>query len=235
MLEGALLAALLAQLGARLLGRRSLSARLVPPVPGQRFATWGLRLLVEFAAPALLVLLLLGRGDALWAMPPEFLPLARRLGGPEPRLEGPVLLGVAGGTLLNAGINAWRIRRGKRPFQIGRTPLPQGRGELPGCAGLAVAAGVSEELYFRLALPLLLTAALGSAHAAFAVASVLFGLVHRRQGWAGMLATGLAGLALAWVYLLTGALWLAIAFHAMIDLNGLVVRPWLGFMLGRKT
>ena len=81
-----------------------------------------------------LVLLLLGREDAPWTMPSEFLPAARALGGPEPRLEEAVLIGLTLGTLLNALLNAWRVRRGRRAIQIGRTPLPHDRSELPGGA-----------------------------------------------------------------------------------------------------
>jgi membrane protease YdiL (CAAX protease family) len=235
MLAAALLAALLAQLAARLFGVRALSTRLVPPVPGQRFATWALRLWVEFATPALIVLALLRRTEAFQTLPPEFAAAAAPLGGTDPRTAGPILIGLALGTLLNVAWAAWRVRRGKRPLQVGRVPLPEAAGELPAGAALAVSAGVSEELYFRLALPLLLTAVLGSAVAAFVAASVLFGLVHRHQGWAGMLATGLVGAALAAVYLRTGALWLAVVFHALVDLNGLVLRPWLGMMMRREA
>jgi membrane protease YdiL (CAAX protease family) len=54
---------------------------------------------------------------------------------------------------------------------------------------------------------------------------LVFGAVHRYQGWPGMIATTLTGAALAALYGLTGALWVAIAFHIAIDLNTLVVRP----------
>ncbi len=40
-----------------------------------------------------------------------------------------------------------------------------------------------------------------------------------------MLATTLVGAGLSALYGLTSALWVAIAFHVVIDLNALVVRP----------
>ena len=40
-------------------------------------------------------------------------------------------------------------------------------------------------------------------------------------------ATTLVGVVMTAVYLITGALWLAMLLHALIDLNGLVLRPWL--------
>jgi membrane protease YdiL (CAAX protease family) len=112
---------------------------------------------------------------------------------------------------------------------IGRAPrLPKTARELPGAAVLAVSAAVTEELYFRLLLPLLLVPLIG-ATAAFVAAALLFGAVHRHQGTAGMVATGLVGLALAGLYLGTGALWMAMMAHAILDLNALVLRPAIAF------
>ena len=57
------------------------------------------------------------------------------------------------------------------------------------------------------------------------LATLLFGAVHRYQGVRGMIATTIVGGGLAVIYGLTGALWMAIALHVVIDLNALVVRP----------
>jgi len=103
--------------------------------------------------------------------------------------------------------------------------LPRTRGELPYGAGLALNAGVSEELLFRLGLPALLFAVLGDGVLAFAVAGVVFGLLHVYQGPVGVLATTVLGLLLAAVYVLSGSIWLPIAIHALIDLRSLVLLP----------
>jgi uncharacterized protein len=84
---------------------------------------------------------------------------------------------------------------------------------------------VSEELFFRLFLPLAVAAATGSDLVGFTVATLLFGFAHRYQGWSGMLATGAAGALLAAIYLASGAIWVAAALHAILNLNGLVLRP----------
>lgn len=236
MLEAALLAAALIQVALRVAGRSSLAARLLPMRGGAPFAIWAGRLWLSFALPALVALLLIGREGALWSLPAEFAPaaaLARSYG----RFEAwPILTGLVLGSALAAGLSWWRQRRGRRPFHIGRAPrLPSSPRELPAAALLAVSAGVTEELYFRLMLPLLITLVSGSALLGVGASAMLFGAVHRYQGRAGVVATGLVGLFLSIVHLASGDLWLAMACHAAIDLNALVVRPALGFLsLGRR-
>lgn len=230
MLAALLLAAVTVQLVGRVLGWPSLAVRVLPGVRGSSpFGWWALRLWLTFALPTVLALLLLGRVDALWRMPPEFAPvaaLARSWGLFE---AGPILLGLLLGVVLSTCLTRRRVRRGERPRYVGRSPrLPVTPGEFPAAALLAVSAGVTEELYFRLLLPLLVTIVTGSALAGVAVAALAFGAVHRYQGWIGMAATGLTGLFLSGVYLASGQLWLAMACHAVIDLNAVVIRPWLG-------
>ena len=90
---------------------------------------------------------------------------------------------------------------------------------------LGIAAGIVEELFFRLALPLFATLATGSASLGFALATLLFAGAHRYQGWAGMAFSGVAGALLATLYLATGELWFAMLVHVLLNLNGLVLRP----------
>ena len=59
------------------------------------------------------------------------------------------------------------------------------------------------------------------------LAGLLFAALHRYQPWWGRIAVFAAGAVLAGVYLMTGALWLAIVVHAVMDIFGLVLRPWL--------
>ena len=121
-------------------------------------------------------------------------------------------------------------------FGDARSILPQRRGELGWAAVVAVTAGVTEEAYFRLLLPLLGSWATGSAVAGFAGATLLFGAAHRYQGWRGVAATTVAGAALSAGYLATGSLIAVMAFHAAGDLGHLVIRPAVrGWIERRKS
>ena len=60
--------------------------------------------------------------------------------------------------------------------------------------------------------------------AAIVVSSIVFGLVHTYQGLSGMIATGLTGVVLGWLYLATGRnLWAPIIAHGVMDTSGLVM------------
>ena len=77
-------------------------------------------------------------------------------------------------------------------------------------------------------------AALGDPLAAFAVAAVIFGLVHLYQGWKGVIATGAMGAFMSFIYILSGSLWLVVLIHVLIDLNGLFLRPFLARRFGKS-
>lgn len=106
-----------------------------------------------------------------------------------------------------------------------RAILPRNRGELPYGAGLALTAGIVEELLFRLALPALLFGITGSGIASFAAAAVLFGLLHLYQGPLGMLFATVLGVVFTGFYVLSGSILLPIVLHAVIDLRSLVLIP----------
>lgn len=103
--------------------------------------------------------------------------------------------------------------------------LPRNRAELPYGVGLALSAGVFEELLFRLGMPALIYGIMPTGPAAFLDASVVFGLLHIYQRWAGVLFATLLGLVLSAVYVVTGSIAAAIALHAVIDLRSLVLIP----------
>lgn len=200
-----------------------------------RYRLWLVKSWLLFAVPSLIGLALLGRPSALIALPREFEPLAMPLrpymGDLMPLLVGAAIgLGIASLILaLTALIARWRERT-PRFFALGdiSSILPRNRRELGYGLLLAITAGTTEELMFRLFLPLLVTLVSGSALAGLVVSVAAFGAMHRYQGWIGVIATAVLGLGLACVYLGSGALWLAIALHILIDVNGLVVRPLLG-------
>lgn len=239
-MTAALLALALASYGWFLKGE-ALLRRWRPPRAGrsraQQARRWIARAWLLFGAVPLAILTLLGRLDALWAMPQEFAPFAEATraallgGGAPPRdtglLAAAVLAGLGGGAVVGLLIAAWRRRRGKGDLRIGRVGalLPRSRAEMGWAAALAITAGVAEELFFRLVLPLLVAQLTGSAAVGFALATLLFGLAHGYQRLAGVIATTLIGAAFAALYLHGGALWLAMLAHMLLNLNSLVLRP----------
>ena len=195
------------------------------------YRLWIAKAAIAFVLPAVIGLVLLSRLDALVTVPPEFAALRTLL----PSVEGysrAELLGMIGGSALGGLIvgavlatrGNWRIL--KTIGNVGSL-LPRNRPEIAHAAAMSIAAGVSEELAFRLFLPLLVALVSGSAFVAFGVAVAAFGAMHLYQGRAGVIATTLVGALMAAVYLMTGELWLAMVLHALIDLNSLALRPAL--------
>lgn len=206
--------------------------------PADRIASyrrWMRRAPLAFGASALVALLLTGRFDAVVLLPPEFAPLipaARRIagfGGNILHLKIAVLAGFAGGAVIGLGIAWWRARAGKRQLVAGKFAalLPRTSGETGWTAALGVTAGVVEELFFRLALPLFAALVTGDALLGMALATALFAYAHRYQGWAGVAASALVGVTVTILYLATGQLWFAMLVHALLNLNALVLRPLL--------
>lgn len=221
-------------------GRLSELAALQPPGwRRRRYRLWIAKSWVLFAASALIGLALVGELDAVMTMPSVFAAPALAAGYPAPLADilGELAIGLVAGSVLGGGWAIWRGRKGRRPAMLGdfSTLLPQDRSEALLAAVSAVSAGITEELYFRLLLPLLIVDLTGNAWIGFGVATLLFALAHRYQKWLGVAATGGVGVLLAFFYLQSGALWLAMLFHATIDLNGLVVRPALAGMLRRSA
>jgi membrane protease YdiL (CAAX protease family) len=91
--------------------------------------------------------------------------------------------------------------------------------------GVALAAGIGEELVFRgfLIGQALMAAPWLGAWGVLAVSSGLFGLAHLYQGARGMVGTTLLGALLGFVYLESGLLLLPIVIHALLDLRILLI------------
>ncbi|QDX27746.1 CPBP family intramembrane metalloprotease [Sphingomonas suaedae] len=198
-----------------------------------RYRRWMRRAPLAFGASALAALLLAGQLSALASPPVAFDPLiepARTLagfGGDILHLKLAVLAGFGGGSLAGLLIAWWRARRGKRQLMAGKIAalLPRTPGEIGWTAALGIVAGIVEELFFRLALPLFAARVSGSAEVGMALAIALFAYAHRYQGWVGMAMSTLVGALLAILYLATGQLWFAMTVHALLNLNALVIRP----------
>jgi membrane protease YdiL (CAAX protease family) len=211
------------------------------------FRRWTLKSFLFFGLGAVAILLLLGRVEALWMLPPEFAALAASIGN---RLSegggGGVSTGLlsgfcfallAGGVL--GGLLATFRRKGEPGVQLkvgDIEPLfPRNRDERRWTALLAANAGPSEELFFRLMLPLLATLATGNAVLAFAASALIFGAVHFYQGWAGIIGTTLGGALFTGLYLATGTIWVPVVLHSLMNLNTLWLRPWLGELGSRRS
>ena len=197
----------------------------------RRFLLRALRPTLHFALVTLVGLATLGRLDALARLPAEFGSVRAAaidlVGGTMPLdlLAWSTLGGLAVGGVIAGLVERWR----GRTVTLGdvESVLPTTRAELGWGALLSVSAGVTEELFFRLLLPLLLLLCGVPGVAAVTLACVLFGAAHRYQGALGMIATALVGAVLTLAYLLSGSLVAAVLLHVAIDFNALVVRPLL--------
>jgi membrane protease YdiL (CAAX protease family) len=90
---------------------------------------------------------------------------------------------------------------------------------------ISVNAGFSEEMFFRLLLPLLLYRVSGNVVAALGIPIIVFGCAHFYQGWKGVAATTVVGALFTAVVLGSGRIWYAMALHALMDLNALLLMP----------
>ena len=195
------------------------------------FAVWCAKAVVLFGLIGAGALLPIGRGGALVSLPREF-GEARAftvglIGDGRGFPIGLMLGAMAGGGIVGELIG-W-LRRRRKPFMLGDigVMMPRSAGELWWGGALSVIAGVVEEIFFRLTVPLLTALLTGSAAIGFAASLVLFALAHRYQGWLGVGATAAVGGLMTALYLSSGELWLAMLIHGFIDLNGLVIRPML--------
>ena len=95
---------------------------------------------------------------------------------------------------------------------------PRTRSELAVFLGVAVTAGVWEELLYRGFLMWFLLPA--GVAAAVIGSSLIFGLGHAYQGGRGILVTAAVGLVFAIAYALTTSLWWLMLAHALVDIYG---------------
>jgi membrane protease YdiL (CAAX protease family) len=202
------------------------------------YAVWLLKSVLAFGGGSLASLALLRQWQALTHFPPAFAPLLRSFrtnlasgGGASAFILGMGAAFFASLIVLSLILRARAKRRSDKPKQIVigdiQPLLPRNAAERWWAALLSVNAGVSEELFFRLVLPLVLAIVFGNAAVAFVLATLAFGLAHLYQGWAGVVATTVVGAVMSAIYLATGDIWVAVILHAAIDLNGLLVMPYL--------
>ncbi len=211
-----------------------------------RYRRWVLNAFALFVGGSLAILAILGDLGCVIRPPKPFFAAMRwmqaHLGAPSvgPEFLGGMVGGAAIAVVFGALLAIRTARRGGGAPKL-RTlgdiaPLmPRNGAETIWTGLLSINAGIGEELFFRLALPLLLVLVTGNAVAAFAIAAIVFGLVHVYQGWVGVLATMFLGAVFTAIYLLAGNLAWPMALHAGIDLLGLVVRPTLTRLAARRA
>lgn len=189
--------------------------------------------IVQFTLPPIVGLLVLDRIGAVTELPPELWPASIMLRGDAPAIAvDPFLSSLfVTATIVALPLGAlltWRrLRKGKGALGWNAhvsVLLPRDRSEVLLGAAISVAAGIGEELFFRLLLPILLAAFVGGIAGAV-IAILLFGLAHAYQGWRGVAVTTLVGALFTAMYLMSGSLAVAMLFHVVIDLMTLVVRP----------
>ena len=132
-------------------------------------------------------------------------------------------IGIAIGLMITAAIQ--RIRPPRKPAAWIAAMEPSERSKIPSALAVAVTAGIVEELYFRLALPLAFATTFADAWFGHATALLMFAGLHRYQGWIGAIAAALIGALLLLIYLGSGSLLTSIAVHISIDAATLILRP----------
>lgn len=118
------------------------------------------------------------------------------------------------------------VRLVQRQTRHLRALLPVSREERKLFVGVALTAGVCEEVVFRwFGITYIRWLAPESSDAlVIAAIAVVFGLAHYYQGKLGVLMTGVAGALFTWLTLATGSLVPAIIIHALIDLRIVALR-----------
>jgi uncharacterized protein len=214
----------------------------------KRYRVWVLKSFLLFSGGSVICLALLGRLRALVTLPPEFrafseylqaaLGTRRLLGnGFVAGLVVTLLVGLIAGGVARAfiarkskpSVAMKDVARESTPGALGDIEplMPRNGQETAHTALLSLNAGLSEELFFRLLLPLLLTLLFGHAVLAFVLAALVFGMVHVYQGTVGVVTTTILGLGFTVLYLATGNLWIAVGAHIFFDMIGMVFRPMI--------
>ena len=144
-------------------------------------------------------------------------------------------IGIALGLTVPAIIWRNRLKKMRQPV-IGdiEALLPRNRKEIAASVPLALNAGISEEIFYRVALPILALEATGSVVASILISIAAFGLAHWYQGWKGVLATSAVGAFLFWLYLSSGSILKPMVVHVLIDLMGLIIRPAVSHYLANR-
>jgi uncharacterized protein len=201
---------------------------------------WTAQSFVFLTGASAITLWLLGRFDALGTMPSEFATLTSGL-RPESEstaasadMRTGMAIGVAISALILVLTLRQRVARLSAPVISDIEPMiPRNGAEMLAALPLCLNAGFAEELFFRLALPLLVTTVTGSVALGIGGSILVFGLIHWYQGWKGVIATAFVGGILTVVYLNSGSILRVMGMHAFIDVLAMIIRPIIAARVAR--
>lgn len=201
------------------------------------FRRWIVDSFIRYGLLGLLGLYLIGDLDAVYRLPSDIEAARTSLGLPPGRaqwmgygLAAAVTIGLVAGAAGSASLDPSKVSQDGVGSLFARN-----RQEARWTGLLSLNAGLTEEIFFRALLFTALFEATGSLIVAALLATVLFAVAHLYQGLNGVLSSGLFGVIFMMIYLMTGALWLVILLHALIDLRSLVLLPYsLGWLSPEK-
>lgn len=138
-----------------------------------------------------------------------------------------VITGVVMGVIVVGLILFWKMRKSvQKSRDTVLSPLaPRSPKERQLAPWVAITAGITEETFYRGAMPWLVFLVSNDATYAIVASVLLFGIEHLYQGWRGVVGTAFIGWLLMKLYLLTGTIAVPIVVHTLIDLYAFVVVP----------
>lgn len=188
-----------------------------------------------FGVPAVVGLWVLTAFNPGLSLPGDWLTLNGSL---QSIVEG-LSIGVIIGLLASIALNKWQAGKmsDSKVAELQTMIEKSGSGSLIAqnhkerliASHLSLAAGICEELFFRLLLPVAMVSILGADYTVIAliISTALFGLAHLYQGIGGIIVTAIVGMIFTLLYVATGSILLVIAIHILIDLRSIVSLSWL--------
>jgi hypothetical protein len=117
-----------------------------------------------------------------------------------------------------------RSKSAQRAIYPLRSLLPRSEDEKRSWVGVAMTAGICEEILFRgFMIHYFQSYFHTNIFAALVLSSLIFGMSHFYQGAANMIRVGFVGLLFGLVFIVTDSLFFPIMLHILLDLGGLVL------------
>ncbi|MFZ4405564.1 MAG: CPBP family intramembrane glutamic endopeptidase [Pseudobdellovibrionaceae bacterium] len=197
----------------------------------QKYRKWVLESFLLFGLGSVLLLAAIGHFSNITHPLSQFTDLVPRsttIQADDTGSRIPFILGMlTSGLLTGLVIANFAKKNKKKAAVIGdiQAMFPRNNAERFWAAILAINAGFSEEMFFRLLLPILFFIVFKNPVIALVLPILIFGLVHWYQGKIGVVFTAILGAGLTFLYLTTRNIFAVMAIHALIDLNGLILQP----------
>ena len=205
------------------------------------FRKWTLTSFIRYGVLGVAGLMLMDATPALWQLPANMeaslagLCDATGISRRDVTLFGLSVAGVVTLGIFAGGAAGFFLKAGDIPQHGVGALLARNRQEAWSASLISINAGLVEEIFFRAMLFVAIYHITGSVLTGMLGSTALFAVAHAYQGLAGILSSGLIGALFMVIYAATGALWLVILLHALLDLRGLVFLPWsLGWLSPEK-